>query len=252
MADGVIKALIFDVDGTLAETEELHRRAFNLSFADTGFDWFWDVELYGRLLTITGGKERIRHFVDAYDVRRKLTADGLAALHAVKTKHYANLVANGALVLRPGVERLLREARAARIRLAIATTTTAANIEALLRVTLGPDWTHWFELILAGDSVPAKKPASDIYLLALERLGLRGVQCVAFEDTKNGLVSARNAGIPTVVTVSAFGGLGPFPGALAVVDQLGEPGVPCRVLAGPPTEKGFVDLTTLANWLRAR
>jgi beta-phosphoglucomutase-like phosphatase (HAD superfamily) len=245
-----MKALIFDVDGTLAETEELHRRAFNQSFADAGLDWLWDVELYGRLLTITGGRERIRHFVDAYGARPNLTAEELTALHAVKTKHYANLVANGALALRPGVERLMREARAARIRLAIATTTTAANIEALLQTTLGPDWMRWFELILASDSVSAKKPASDIYWLALERLGLRAAECVAFEDSLNGLISARDAGIPTVVTLSAFGGLGPFPGALAVVDQLGELGMPCKVLAGPPADNGVVDLTTLADWLR--
>jgi HAD superfamily hydrolase (TIGR01509 family) len=246
-----MKALIFDVDGTLAETEEVHRRAFNQAFADAGLDWFWDVELYGRLLTVTGGKERIRHFVDAYGGRPRLTAEELAALHAVKTKHYASLAANGALVLRPGIERLLREARAAKIRLAIATTTTAANIESLLQVTLGPDWRRWFEFILAGDSVPAKKPASDIYWLALEKLGLPAAECVAFEDTLNGLTSARGAGIPTVVTMSAFGGLGPFPGALAVVDQLGEFGMPCTVLAGPPADSGVVDLTTLADWLRA-
>jgi HAD superfamily hydrolase (TIGR01509 family) len=247
-----MKALIFDVDGTLAETEELHRRAFNRSFADAGLDWVWDVEDYTRLLAITGGKERIRHFIAADAGKPRLTAEQLAALHAVKTEYYGELVANGDLVLRPGVERLLREARAAKIRLAIATTTTAANIEALLRATLGADWMSWFEFVLSSDSVPAKKPAPDIYLLALERLGLRGPECVAFEDTLNGLVSARTAGVPTVVTLSAFGGLGPFPGALAVVDQLGESDRPCRVLSGPPTDNGVVDLTTLAGWLRAK
>jgi HAD superfamily hydrolase (TIGR01509 family) len=246
-----MKALIFDVDGTLAETEELHRRAFNQSFADAGRDWFWDVELYGRLLAITGGKERLRHFVDAQGGVSRPSAEELAALHAAKTRHYAELVSNGAVVLRPGVERLMREARAAKIRLAIATTTTAANVEALLDATLGPEWMGWFELILAGDSVPAKKPASDIYRLAPLRLGLPAAECVAFEDTLNGLISARDAGVPTVVTVSTFGGPGPFPGALAVVDQLGEPGMPCSVLAGPPTDSDIVDLATLADWLRA-
>jgi HAD superfamily hydrolase (TIGR01509 family) len=247
-----MKALIFDVDGTLAETEELQRQAFNRSFADAGLDWRWDVEEYARLLAVTGGKERIRHFVAVGAGKPEPTAAALAALHAVKTQHYADLVAQGGLVLRPGVERLLREARAAKIRLAIATTTTAANIEALLQVTLGADWTGWFECVLSGDCVPAKKPAPDIYVLALERLGLHGSECVAFEDTLNGLLSARTAGVPTVVTLSAFGGLGPFPGALAVVDQLGEPDRPCRVLLGPPTDKGVVDLGTLARWLQAQ
>jgi HAD superfamily hydrolase (TIGR01509 family) len=247
-----MKALIFDVDGTLAETEELHRQAFNRSFADAGLDWVWDVEEYARLLAITGGKERIRYFIAADAGKPEPTADELAALHAVKTRHYADLVAKGGLVLRPGVERLLREARAANIRLAIATTTTAANVEALLQVTLGADWMGCFDCVLAGDSVPDKKPAPDIYLLALERLGLRGGECVAFEDTLNGLVSARTARVPTVVTLSAFGGLGPFPGALAVVDNLGEPDRPCRVISGPPTENGVVDLGTLAGWLQAQ
>jgi HAD superfamily hydrolase (TIGR01509 family) len=215
-----IKALIFDVDGTLAETEELHRRAFNETFAAAGLDWAWDRELYAQLLAVTGGKERIAHFIANFGGRPELPPDGIARLHADKTRLYARLVAEGALSLRPGVERLLREARANGVRLAIATTTTLSNVEALLGATLGLDGPAWFEVIAAGDDVRAKKPAPDIYRLALRLLDLPAADCIAIEDTMNGLLSAQGAGVPTVVTISAYGGRGPFPGALAVLDDL--------------------------------
>jgi beta-phosphoglucomutase-like phosphatase (HAD superfamily) len=236
------KALIFDVDGTLAETEELHRRAFNRSFADMGLDWVWDRALYRRLLAVTGGKERVRHFIDAFDARPELGADRIATLHAIKTRYYTQWLSTGGVALRPGVDRLLREARLAGLRLAIATTTSLANVEALLAATLGQDGRHWFAAIGAGDAVAAKKPAPDIYL--------GGAACVAFEDTSNGLASARDAGIPTVVTMSEYGDAGPFSGALAVVDHLGEPDTPCAVIAGPQVAGGCVDLNTLARWRR--
>jgi phosphoglycolate phosphatase-like HAD superfamily hydrolase len=153
-----LKSLIFDVDGTLAETEELHRRAFNDSFADAGLGWAWDAELYGRLLAVTGGKERIRHFIDSHGCRPDLGPDEIAALHAFKTARYARLVGEGALRLRPGIERLLREARSAGIRLAIATTTTLANIDVLLRATLGADGAGWFDVIAAATRLPPKSP----------------------------------------------------------------------------------------------
>jgi HAD superfamily hydrolase (TIGR01509 family) len=232
-----LRALIFDVDGTLAETEELHRRAFNLAFAQAGLDWRWDRALYGRLLDVTGGKERIRHFIDSSGGRDDVSAAGIAAIHASKTAIYTGLVAKGDLRLRPGVVRLLGEAREAGLKLAIATTTTRANVEALLTAALGPDGASWFDTIAAGDAVPAKKPAPDIYLLALDRLGLAPAECVAFEDTLNGLRSALAAGIPTIVTISAYGGAGPFPGALKVVPNLDESG-----------EGGPVDLATIIRW----
>ncbi len=230
-------ALIFDVDGTLAETEELHRAAFNAAFAaEGGPGWHWDQALYGELLCVTGGKERIRHF-------RVLPADEVAALHATKTAHYKRLVETGGLHLRPGVRRLLRAAHAAGVKLAIATTTSPANVEALLAACapLPP-----FEVIAAGDEVGAKKPAPDVFCLALRRLGLAAGACVAFEDTWNGLQSALGAGLRCVVTTSLYGGRGPFPGAAAIVSHLGEPSAPAEILAGPPLPGGVVDLAWLA------
>jgi HAD superfamily hydrolase (TIGR01509 family) len=211
----MLRALIFDVDGTLAETEEIHRRSFNETFAANGLGWAWDQALYARLLEVTGGKERIRHYIDAFGARPALDDPAIAALHREKTQRYTDLIESGDIGLRPGIAALLNQAPALGVRLAIATTTSRPNVDALLRATLGA---QPFEVIAAGDEVAAKKPAPDVYLLALERLGLPASDCVAIEDTLNGLRSAQAAGLACVITPSAYGGMGPFPGALKVVD----------------------------------
>ena len=241
-----VRALIFDVDGTLAETEELHRRAFNESFAAAGLPWVWDTVLYARLLAVTGGKERIRHYIDSHAAHPQLSDSAIAALHADKTTRYAALVEQGGIVLRSGIARLLDDAACLGVRLAIATTTSRPNVDALLRVTLGA---QPFEVIAAGDEVAAKKPAPDVYLLALARLGLDPGACVALEDTLNGLRSARRAGLACLVTRSLYGGDGPFPGALCVVDQLGDAACPAHVLDGPALSGTMVDVRQIGDWL---
>ena len=242
-------ALLFDVDGTLADTErDGHRPAFNQAFKDAGLDWNWDVALYGKLLAVTGGKERMKHYIDHYrpDYRKPDNFDELVAdLHKAKTRHYTALAAHGDIPMRPGVKHLLNEARAAGLRLAIATTTTPENVTVLLEHSLGSGTQDWFEVIAAGDIVPSKKPAPDIYRYALEKMGLNPADCLAFEDSENGLRSSLGAGLKTLVTVNDYTLDHDFTGASVVLSDLGEPGTPNRRLAGADFGQPFVDVAYL-------
>lgn len=247
-----LKALLFDVDGTLADTErDGHLVAFNMAFKEAGLDWHWSVELYGRLLAVTGGKERIRYYLDDFYPDERGEAFSLAAssdktfdefvagLHAAKTRFYTQLMADGAVPLRPGVARLIQEARAADMRLAIATTTTPANVTALLTHTLGNDSIDWFEVIAAGDIVPAKKPAPDIYFYALEKMALKPEQCLAFEDSHNGFLSSRDADLKTIITINDYTSDHDFTGAELVLSDFGEPEHPMTILSGICDEPYF-------------
>ena len=203
----MFKAIIFDVDGTLSETEDIHRKAFNRSFKLKDLPWYWDRQAYRRLLLISGGKERIRHFVERYDPARSQIEDFdgfIRDIHKSKTEIYTQMIATGEAELRPGIRRLITKAIEDGIRLAIATTTSAPNIAALLQSAYGSDGSGIFEVVCCGDSVPRKKPAPDIYLLALEMLDLPAEDCIAIEDSRNGLLSSSGAGIPTVVTPSIY------------------------------------------------
>jgi len=247
-----LTALIFDVDGTLADTErDGHRVAFNAAFRELGLDWVWDVGLYGELLTVTGGKERLRYYADRFlaDAERPAAFDSLVAeLHQIKTRHYVDMLNTGQIRLRPGVKRLLAEAREAGLRLAIATTTTPENVTALLRNGLAEDAESWFDLIAAGDIVPTKKPAPDIYSWVLNRLGWRSQDCLAVEDSANGLKASLGAGIKTVVTVSSYTVRENFDHAVAVLSDLGEPGLPFHVLQGDADGSTYVDVALLRRW----
>ncbi len=235
-----LQALIFDVDGTLADTErDGHRPAFNAAFAEAGLDWQWDVALYGELLSVTGGKERIRHYLDNYrpDVVLPEDADTwIAGLHQAKTRHYVRLLNEGLIPLRPGVKRLIDEARQAGLRLAIATTTTPENVTALLEATLGKDSINWFEVIAAGDIVPKKKPDPAIFTYALEAMNLSADVCLAFEDSRNGLRASHGAGLRTLVTVNAYTRNDDFSEACMILESLGEPEAPAICLSTAGTQ----------------
>lgn len=246
----MITTLLFDVDGTLADTErDGHRPAFNAAFREFGLDWDWDVLLYGELLAVTGGKERIRHYVERFcdDYRKPADFDDLVgALHKAKTTHYTRMLACGGIPLRAGVRRLLEEARSAGLTLGIATTTTPENVTELLRHSLAPDGPEWFKVIAAGDVVPAKKPAPDIYQWAMAQLGARPEACLAFEDSENGLRASLGAGLRTLVTVNDYTRGHDFTGALAVLSDLGEPYAPyTRLDAAADGERGVLDLARL-------
>lgn len=217
------EALIFDVDGTLAETEELHRRAFNETFAEWGLGWHWDRADYRRLLNVTGGKERIAAFM----AEAGMHGTDIAALHRAKTARYSELMAQGGLELRPGVADLILQAKAAGLRLAVATTTSRVNVDALCAACFKRPAHDVFEVVAAGDEVARKKPAPDVFLLALERLDLAAGVCIAFEDSPNGLQSARAAGLATIVTPSAYTMGEDFAGALRVLPDLAALGGVC-------------------------
>jgi HAD superfamily hydrolase (TIGR01509 family) len=211
-----LQALIFDVDGTLAETEELHREAFNQTFNEFDLAWHWDQERYHTLLKITGGKERML----AHAASLGIDDFDPLPLHKRKTTLYNEMLSQGAIALRPGVEALIRKAKEKSLRLAIATTTSRENVETLIRVTLGGDPHHWFEAICTGEDVAIKKPDPEVYQVTLSRLALTARGAIAFEDTKNGVLAARGAGLDVIVTPSLYSAGEDFSGALAIIETL--------------------------------
>jgi beta-phosphoglucomutase-like phosphatase (HAD superfamily) len=232
----MLKALIFDVDGTLADTESAHRAAFNQAFAEIGLEWHWDEPLYTRLLNISGGKERIAHYWKEMhpDVRE---IDGMALqetvnrLHELKTAAYSEAVQGGAVQLRPGVLSLMSEAHAQGLQLAIATTTSPVNIAALMRHALGSDWRLNFSAIGDASTAPVKKPHPQVYLQMLEAMHLPPDACIAFEDSWNGLQAACAAGLATVITPTQYTADHDFASAMRIVPDL-----------------TFVDLPRLRAW----
>ena len=223
----MLKALIFDVDGTLADTESAHRAAFNHAFAEEGLDWVWDEALYIKLLDISGGKERIAHYWkqtrgDIVGIEADALKDTIARLHELKTAAYEGMVNDGMVSLRPGVLRLIESAHDQGLALAIATTTSPVNIAALLRKAIGLHWRSLFGVVEDASTAPQKKPHPQVYLQTLQRMGLGGDECLAIEDSGNGLQAALAAGLPTVITPNSFTAKHHFEGALRVVPDLGD------------------------------
>lgn len=235
----MMQALIFDCDGVLVDTErDGHRVSFNEAFVELGIDCHWTVERYGELLLTAGGKERMRrHFDETGWPEDHTDRDGLIArIHKLKTEIFMRLVRQGSLPLRPGIARIVDEAIAAGIVLAVCSTSNEKAVQAVVDVMLGPSRAKWIS-VFAGDVVAAKKPAPDIYTLAAKTLGLVARNCVVIEDSNNGLRAAKAAGMRCIVTVSSYTGGEDFSLADRIVDDLdsGAIDIPlCRAVVGTP------------------
>jgi len=230
----MLRAILFDVDGTLAETEEFHRRAFNSAFAQAGMNVFWSVPEYRELLKVTGGKERLR----AYFSDRGLTVSDhdLQRLHRSKNEHYAQNLRDGSAGLRPGVLRLMGQAQEAGLLLGIATTTSMVNVDALLRHQIGAHWRQVFSCVVAGDQVAKKKPAPDVYQRCLALLRIAPTQAVALEDSPAGVAAARSAGIAVLAMPSVYTEAEDFSAAQLLVPGLADPTQPWK-----RSEPGFAN-----------
>lgn len=235
-------ALIFDVDGTMADTErDGHRVAYNNTFKDFGLDWFWSVEEYGELLAVTGGKERMRFYLGRLD--RSVDNELIKRIYAAKSTRFQQMIHAGELKLRPGVIRILESARDQGVALAVATTTNPGNVTSLLASNLGEESIGWFKVIAAGDMVARKKPAPDVFLYAMQAMGVGPQGCVALEDSANGLRSSLAAGLPTLITVTDYTANEDFTGAALVVDHFGDPGNPASVIQNP----GDIQFESMVN-----
>jgi len=221
----MLKSLLWDVDGTLAETErDGHLKAFNQAFEALGVPWRWSEQRYGELLAVAGGRERLLYDMQCQALapgdpqKREALAD---RVHRLKNELYAGVVARGDLPLRDGVRELLEDCGQAGLRMGIVTTTSRSNVDILLKTHLGKDWKSKFAAVVCAHEAPQKKPHPQAYLMALEALQLRAQEAVAIEDAPAGIAAAQAAGVPAIVTRSHYFATGDFRGALAVGPSLG-------------------------------
>jgi len=243
-----LKGIIFDVDGTIADTEEIHRQAFNQTFDEFNLNWHWSVDDYRKILHISGGKERFKKFLDEDKVlKSKIEAPKrfVRELHKRKSQLYRSILKHDDIQLRPGVIRLINEALDKGIQLAVATSSSMANLTTLFNKTLDIEPNELFNSIVTSDTVQDKKPSPAVYQCALAGLGLSADTCIAIEDTQNGNLAALAAGLQTVVTTHAYTIDNDFTGAAIVINHLGEPDKPFSLSQGNSFNKSYVDVELL-------
>ncbi|WP_028079058.1 HAD-IA family hydrolase [Solimonas soli] len=256
-----LKAVLFDVDGTLADTEALgHRPAYNRAFRSLGLPFRWGPKLYRKLLKQPGGRERLKHYLQQYqpdlgaeaaEAQQNIDA-WVAKVHALKSHYFKRYMRHGRVPLRPGIARIMREARRSGLRLAIVTNASLKTLKPVLKYSMGPELAAEIEVIASGEEVQRKKPAPDLYQLAMRRLNLQPHECVALEDSEMGLEAAAAAGVAAVVTINRDTLQQDFSEAALVVSSLGEPGAPTRLLKGRLDGLPWVTIDTLRTVLAER
>jgi HAD superfamily hydrolase (TIGR01509 family) len=223
------EALVFDLDGTFVDTDEMHRRAFNQAFLEFELGFEWKPDVYEKLLTVSGGADRIRHFIDGLPLsqEQKLALHAVVpAVHREKTRIYGELLEGNAAKLRSGVRRLMAEARQAGLKIGVVATSASANMQPLILAVLGREGASGIGAFVSADRVARKKPAPDIYLLAASMLRIPPERCVAFEDSTNGVRAAKAAGLFTIATPSRWTRTQDFSHADVCLSELAEPDAP--------------------------
>jgi HAD superfamily hydrolase (TIGR01509 family) len=245
-----LEALLFDVDGTLVDTEELHRQAYNETFVQFGLGWDWNVKLYAELLTVSGGEARIARYIDLIDLppgEKTRLRRIIPAVHRVKTRCYGELIASNSVRLRSGVARLMNEARRAGMRIGLAATSASANVHTLVATAFGCDASDIVDAIVCADEVTRRKPAPDIYERLLTLVQARPVACIAFEDSTNGILAAKAAGIFTVVTPTRWTITQDLDDADLDLPGLGDPGDPPDPLIKARIGRPYLELSLLES-----
>lgn len=247
-----LQALIFDVDGTLVDTEELHRQAYNQTFLEFGLGWHWSAASYAELLTVSGGEAHIARHIDLIDLSpaEKIRLRRLIpAIHKEKTQFYSELIASNAVKPRSGIVRLIKAARRSDVRVGLVASSASANVEDLVTSALGSELRNVIAAIVCTDMVGRKKPAPDIYELTLTMLRVSAAAAVAFEDSANGMLAAQAAGLRTIVVPSPWTMAHEFHCADLVLPSLGDPDKPLDSLNATKIGAPYLELGNIEKLL---